>query len=71
MCRSTAELQRLVVSAADPYADRDVLVRQIAREERNAAPWPTSWTAGTRRAEGEVSAWGQPQVVPLTWSGPK
>ena len=27
------ELQRLVLAAVDPYIDRDVLARQIAREE--------------------------------------
>ncbi|WP_331739512.1 hypothetical protein OG590_38400 (plasmid) [Streptomyces goshikiensis] len=28
------ELQRLVLAAVDPYIDRDVLARQIAREEK-------------------------------------
>ncbi|AEY86840.1 hypothetical protein SHJG_8853 [Streptomyces hygroscopicus subsp. jinggangensis 5008] len=28
-----AELRRLVLAAVDPYIDRDVLARQIAREE--------------------------------------
>ncbi|WP_406251952.1 hypothetical protein OH786_00015 [Streptomyces atratus] len=27
-----AELQRLVLAAVDPYVDRDILARQIARE---------------------------------------
>ncbi|MFF0216120.1 hypothetical protein [Streptomyces vinaceus] len=27
------ELQRLVLAAVDPYVDRDVLARQIARED--------------------------------------
>ncbi|MFB6717892.1 MULTISPECIES: hypothetical protein [unclassified Streptomyces] len=29
-----AELQRLVLAAVDPYVDRAVLARQIAREEQ-------------------------------------
>lgn len=29
-----AELQRLVLAAVDPYVDRDVLARQVAREEQ-------------------------------------
>ncbi|WP_168714814.1 hypothetical protein [Streptomyces sp. A0592] len=28
------ELQRMVLSAVDPHIDRDVLARQIAREEQ-------------------------------------
>ncbi|MGV9313585.1 hypothetical protein ACWDR0_15545 [Streptomyces sp. NPDC003691] len=28
------ELRRLVLAAVDPYIDRDVLARQIAREEQ-------------------------------------
>ncbi|MEU1107223.1 hypothetical protein ABZ408_40780 [Streptomyces tibetensis] len=42
-----AELQRLDLAAVDPYIDRDVLARQLAREEQQ------------RRAREEfVGRWG-------------
>jgi hypothetical protein len=45
-----AELRRLVLAAVDPYVDRDVLARQIAREEeqrRALAAFLNGWnTAG-------------------------
>ncbi|WP_190276133.1 hypothetical protein [Streptomyces griseofuscus] len=43
-----AELQRLVLDAVDPYIDRDVLARQIAREEeqrRALAAFLNGWDA--------------------------
>jgi hypothetical protein len=49
-----AELQRLVLAAVAPYIDRDVLARQIAREEeqrRALAAFLDGWNAaggGTR-----------------------
>ncbi|MEU3528317.1 hypothetical protein AB0E62_31370 [Streptomyces sp. NPDC038707] len=44
----SAELQRLVLAAVAPYIDRDVLVRQIAREEeqrRALAAFLDGWDA--------------------------
>ncbi|MGV9937498.1 hypothetical protein ACWC4C_32690 [Streptomyces olivaceoviridis] len=43
-----AELQRLVLAAVAPYADRDVLARQAAREEaqrRALAAFLDGWDA--------------------------
>ncbi|MFD9038708.1 hypothetical protein [Streptomyces bottropensis] len=43
-----AELRRLVLAAVDPYVDRDVLARQIAREEeqrRALAAFLDGWDA--------------------------
>lgn len=43
-----AELRRLVLAAVDPYIDRDVLARQIAREEeqrRALAAFLDGWDA--------------------------
>ncbi|WP_237545174.1 MULTISPECIES: hypothetical protein [unclassified Streptomyces] len=43
-----AELRRLVLDAVDPYIDRDVLARQIAREEeqrRALAAFLNGWDA--------------------------
>lgn len=43
-----AELRRLVLAAVDPYIDRDVLARQIAREEeqrRALAAFLDGWGA--------------------------
>ncbi|MFJ2884359.1 hypothetical protein ACIPJN_38790 [Streptomyces sp. NPDC086796] len=43
-----AELQRLVLNAVDPYIDRDVLARQVAREEaqrRALADFFDGWDA--------------------------
>ncbi|MFJ8596857.1 hypothetical protein [Streptomyces sp. NPDC093598] len=34
----SAELQRLVLAAVDPYVDRDVLARQVAREDAQRRP---------------------------------
>ncbi|WP_224291358.1 hypothetical protein [Streptomyces olivaceus] len=46
------ELRRLVLAAVDPYSQS----RPPGRRS-NAAPWPPSWTAGTRRAgERDCSA---------------
>ncbi|MFE3760443.1 hypothetical protein ACFXPI_01555 [Streptomyces sp. NPDC059104] len=43
------ELQRLVLAAVDPYIDRDVLARQIAREEQQRCA-----------LEGFAGRWGTP-----------
>ncbi|MFJ2249133.1 MULTISPECIES: hypothetical protein [unclassified Streptomyces] len=43
-----AELQRLVLNAVAPYIDRDVLARQVAREEaqrRALADFFDGWDA--------------------------
>ncbi|MFJ8546661.1 hypothetical protein ACIRFH_32705 [Streptomyces sp. NPDC093586] len=43
-----AELRRLVLAAVDPYIDRDVLARQITREEeqrRALAAFLDGWDA--------------------------
>ncbi|MEU2133179.1 hypothetical protein [Streptomyces sp. NPDC018352] len=48
-----AELQRLVLTAVDPYIDRDVLARQIAREQEQRgalAAFLDGWDA----AGGEI-----------------
>lgn len=41
-----AELRRLVLAADDPYVDRDVLARQIAREEEQRRALAPFWTVG-------------------------
>jgi hypothetical protein len=49
----SAELQRLVLAAVDPYIDRGVLARQIAREEeqrRALAAFLDGWDAAGRGA---------------------
>ncbi|MGW1601411.1 hypothetical protein [Streptomyces eurythermus] len=46
-----AELRRLVLAAVDPYIDRDVLARQITREEeqrRVLAAFVRGWGAAGR-----------------------
>ncbi|MEU3407645.1 hypothetical protein ABZ766_27375 [Streptomyces sp. NPDC006670] len=45
------ELQSLVLAAVDSYIDRDVLARQIAREEQQRRALEDF--AGTWRAEGD------------------
>ncbi|MGW3459853.1 hypothetical protein ACWDE9_09760 [Streptomyces olivaceoviridis] len=48
-----AELRRLVLAAVAPYVDRDVLARQIAREEaqrRALAAFLDGWDAAGGRA---------------------
>ncbi len=45
-----AELQSLVLAAVDPYVDRDVLARQVAREDaqcRALAAFLDGWEAGS------------------------
>ncbi|MFF0430058.1 transposase [Streptomyces sp. NPDC004520] len=47
------ELQRLALVAVDPYVDRDVLARQIVREEQQR-----------RALDGSVGRWGAPDKEP-------
>ncbi|MFE2249920.1 hypothetical protein [Streptomyces lavendulae] len=47
------EIQRLVLAAVDPYIDRDVLARQIAREEQQR-----------RALEGFDGRWGKRNEEP-------
>ncbi|MFD5890566.1 hypothetical protein ACFWHQ_31970 [Streptomyces sp. NPDC060334] len=47
------ELRRLVLAAVDPYIDRDVLARQIAREEqqrRALSEFLVGWGSGETSA---------------------
>ncbi|MET7534235.1 hypothetical protein [Streptomyces goshikiensis] len=48
------ELQRLVLAAVDPYIDRDVLARQIAREEQQRRAL-SDFVDGWARAGGGTS----------------
>ncbi|MFF3489638.1 hypothetical protein ACFYXC_41455 [Streptomyces sp. NPDC002701] len=43
------ELQRLVLTALTPYVDRDILARQVTREEAQRRALAALWTAGARR----------------------
>ncbi|MFJ4478780.1 hypothetical protein [Streptomyces xanthochromogenes] len=48
------ELQRLVLAAVDPYIDRDILARQIAREEQQRRTL-SDFVDGWARAGGGTS----------------